>query len=112
MTTVCFLKRDGEIVGFDISGHTGAGLNGSDILCAAVSSAAYLTANTITDVIGSDADVSVSDGRMKLVIKTAPGETAGAILKGFKLHMMQLRSQKPGNIRILQINTGKEHYYA
>ena len=112
MTTVCFLRRGGETVGYDISGHTGAGIHGSDILCAAVSSAAYLTANTITDVIGADAKVTVSGGRMKLNDSGELDASTRAILEGFRRHIAQLHEQKPDNIRIIQVNTGKEHYYA
>ncbi len=91
-------------------------------MCAAISSAAYLTANTITDVIGAKCHVHVENGRMKLFVEN--GGNGGDeeserqlvecrhMLKGFMLHMKQLRKQRPDNIRIITVNTGKEHYYA
>lgn len=112
MTVVCFLMRGDDIAGFEISGHSGAGVSGSDIVCAAISSAAYMTVNTITDVIHAQADVSVSDGKMKLLVAEEFTEQTQALLAGFMLHMKQLRKQRPNNIKIVKVNTGKEHYYA
>lgn len=50
MTTVTFLKSDDIICGFEISGHSDFAEEGSDIVCAAISSAAYMTANTVTEI--------------------------------------------------------------
>ncbi len=99
------MLRKGEIVGFDISGHTGLASAGRDILCAAISSAAYLTANTITDVLGVDAKVAVTDGGMSLLVPVGEEETTRAVLKGLELHLRQLREQYPKGIRIININT-------
>ena len=49
-----------------INGHSGSAASGEDIVCAAVSSAAYLTANTITEILHADASVFVDDGEMAL----------------------------------------------
>ena len=50
MTRVVFLRAGQTLLGYDISGHSGAGVAGEDVVCAAISSAAYLVANTITEV--------------------------------------------------------------
>ena len=41
----------GGLLGFSMEGHAGYGEEGEDIVCAAVSSAAYLTVNTITEFL-------------------------------------------------------------
>jgi len=99
------MLRGGEIVGFDISGHTGLATAGRDILCAAISSAAYLTANTITDVIGVEAKTAVADGRMSLLVPVGEEEKCRAVLRGMELHMKQLREQYPKGIKLININT-------
>ena len=50
--------------GFEISGHAG-GNAGRDIVCAAVSSAVYMAANTVTEIIKVRADISEQDGYLK-----------------------------------------------
>ena len=63
------VDADGKLVGFHIKGHSGNGLFGNDIVCAAVSSAAFMVVNTITDVLNADANISVlEDGEMTLNI--------------------------------------------
>ncbi len=89
-------------VGFSVSGHTGE--RGSSVVCAAVSSACYMAANTITDVIRLPAEVSQDDGLMSLTLPTGldskDGERAGIILKGLLLHLEQLAQQYPHDIRL------------
>ncbi len=94
------MLRSGQIVGFDISGHTGLASAGQDILCAAVSSAAYLTANTITEVLGVQAEIEVADGRMSLLVPVGQEEKTRAVLAGLELHLRELAEQYPKRIRI------------
>ena len=96
-----FLTKNGAPLGFRISGHSGASNAGTDIVCAAVSSAAYLTANTITDVIGVPADICVEDGFLSLKIPAADADSCGVLLKGFRLHMAALKEQYPTNIKLI-----------
>ena len=50
MTTAVFIKRDKDTVGFKISGHSGFADKGFDIVCASISSAAYLTINLLSQI--------------------------------------------------------------
>ena len=94
-----FFTRGGRPAGFRISGHSGSAEAGSDIVCAAVSSAAYLAANSITEVVGEAAKVSESDGEM--LLKTSCGsDSCRDILKGLRLHLAGLAEQYPENITI------------
>lgn len=93
-----FTQPDGELVGFRISGHNGNA--GQDIVCAAVSSAAYMTANTITDVIQANATVSVEDGYMLVRVLPKDAKNCRIIFAGFKLHMLGLEEQYPQNINV------------
>ncbi len=93
-----FTQPDGELVGFSISGHNGEA--GEDIICAAVSSAAYMTANTITDIIKADAQVAVEDGYMLVRISSKEVRSCRNAFAGFKLHMSGLEEQYPQNINV------------
>lgn len=76
------------------------GGSGRDILCAAISSAAYLAANTITDVIGVKADITVGHGHMRVIVPEDSGQQCDWLLRGLKLHMKELYKQYPNKIKI------------
>ena len=96
-----FFHSDGVPSGFHISGHAGYGTSGGDIVCASVSSAAYMVANTITDVIGVQADISVdNNGSMTLSVAEANTQQTKDILLGLELHLKGLSEQYPKNVTI------------
>ena len=61
MTTVTFLTEGKRIIGFDAKGHSGYSEEGSDIVCAAVTSAVRLVESTVNDVLGLAASVIKQD---------------------------------------------------
>lgn len=102
MTEVKFFSDGNTIIGFSISGHSSVNCDDEEgkILCSAISSAAYLTANTILEVIGDKAEVSVDDAFMVVKVKNPSRDTVTA-LKGFKLHIEQLSLQYNDRLSIL-----------
>lgn len=97
MIKATFYKSGGCFRGFEISGHSGYGEEGNDIICASVSSAAYMTVNTITDVIGQEAEITVEDGYMKVVTNSDSAEIQ-MLYKGFLLHVKSLAEDYKGYI--------------
>jgi len=96
MTKVIFCTdKNGELLGFYIHGHSGFADNGEDIVCAAISSAAYMVMNTVTDVMHIEAKVSVDDESGDAVLRILSENAADCkyILQGFKLHMLGLEEQ-------------------
>ena len=101
MVTVELYSADGRHnapAGFRVSGHTG--VRGESVVCAAVSSACYMAANTITEIVGVTADISVSDGYMSVIVSGDDIPKAYAILAGLRLHMEQLAQQYPNQIKL------------
>ena len=93
MIRVAFLMRGKQLCGFEIQGHTGYAEQGRDIVCAAVSSAAYLTANTLTEVCKCRAKVYEADGTLSVVVLPHEEEAAQVTLKGLQLHLEGLCAQ-------------------
>ena len=91
---------DGSLSGFTVSGHAGAGEYGQDIVCAAVSSAAYMTANTVTEILGLPADIAVDEGYMSLRV-TGALDSCQAVLAGFRLHIQALQQEYPKRIQLM-----------
>lgn len=85
--------------GFRIAGHAGAGQAGEDIVCAAVSSAAYMAANTITDVLLLPADITVRDGYMELTV-TGSLLPARRFYPASGLHMQAMQEQYPERVHL------------
>ncbi len=96
-----FVDRNGNLSGFHITGHSGLAESGEDVLCAFVSGAAYMAANTITDVICADARAEADDGDMKVTVAERDLEACQIILAGLKLHLTETEKQYPENIRVL-----------
>lgn len=101
MTTVRFFGSGAQLTGFCLNGH--AGKNAEDengrLVCAAVSSAAYMTANTLSEIIGARLNAKVEDGFMRVLVLTK-AEQCNPLLQGFKLHMEQLEKQYKGSITV------------
>ncbi len=101
MTSVKFLADKNGLYGFEISGHSSKDsddMNGK-IVCAAVSSAAYMAANTITEIIGDNANALVDDAKMNFYV-SSPNDASKKVLEGLKLHLTELSEQYSNNIKI------------
>ena len=97
MITVSFYVKK-EPVGFEVSGHSGYADEGSDIICSAVSSCAYMIANTATEIMGLSPEIEVKDGYMRLIFNDTEALKARDILNGFRLHINALADEYPGYI--------------
>ncbi len=88
--------------GFSVKGHctTDAFDELGRLVCASVSSAVYLTVNTITDVLGIKANIKEKDGEMTVKLLSNSVECQN-LLCGFKLHMLQLSEQYPDCIKVI-----------
>ncbi len=101
MTSVEFLADSKGVYGFCVSGHSSLDCDDElgKIVCSAVSSAVYMAANTVTDVIGSKAECDLKDGYFNFKV-IAPKEAAYQVLNGLKLHLTELSKQYSNNITI------------
>ncbi len=100
MITVEFYLKDGLLSGFAASGHAGGKKSGENILCAFVSSACEMTANTITEIVKAEGETKVSEGFLKIQID-APAETTQIAFEGLELHMKELKKTYPKEINII-----------
>ncbi len=100
MINAVFTVSRGYVLGFEISGHSDFSEQGSDIVCSAVSSAAYMTANTITEIQHLNAEITVNDGFMKLNLSQQDVKTAEVILNGFLLHLNALKEEYKEFIKV------------
>lgn len=102
MIYVDFLTgSDGRITGFRAAGHSDYAEAGSDIVCAAVSSAVIMAINTITEVIGvHPMALRVDDGETFFRIEIKDESSCRDVLAGLKIHLLGLEEQYSKNISV------------
>ena len=92
---IVFARRNGSIYGFVVTGHAGYGVEGDDIVCSAVSSAAQLVCNTVTDFFHADADVAVGENRIEIRLNSSDDPSV-KLLDAFRDHMEYISEKYPG----------------
>jgi len=72
MTSIELFSKNGSYIGFVISGHSDDNAEeGTDIVCAAISSCSIMVINTVTEIIGDKAVPEIDDGYLKFLISEA-----------------------------------------
>ena len=101
MTEIKFYKQDVLITGFEITGHSTSSVDDFDgkLVCSAVSSAAYLVANTLGEIIKAKLITDVKDGYM-LVKLSSKLEESQVTLNGFLLHSNELAKQYRNYLKV------------
>ena len=89
------------ITGYEISGHSTSSYDDFDgkIICSFISSAAYLTANTLSEIVKAEVIADVDDGYMKIHVKSKISESQ-ITLKGFLLHARELANQYRNYVKV------------
>jgi uncharacterized protein YsxB (DUF464 family) len=89
------------VYGFHITGHSDMNPGGPEILCAAVSSAAYMTANTVTEILGVKPTLLNRDGVMYLKVKSEQEALQCRVLfDGLKLHLSEIAQDYPKYLKV------------
>ena len=93
-----FYEKKGLLTGFKFSGHSGYADAGSDVVCAAVSSAVQLTAN-ILDEFGLKPQINVGDNVIECICEDG-GEIPPRLLNVLKQHFEAILEEYPNTIKI------------
>jgi uncharacterized protein YsxB (DUF464 family) len=107
MTTIQFFTEGEKITGFSSEGHSGYGEAGTDIVCAAITSAIRLTERTLNDVMGIGAKVKVQEAsariKMDLPADALSSTAVQAVLTGLMLYLTDLCDEYPGYLEVLEV---------
>ena len=108
MTTVTFHMEGERIVGFTVQGHSGYADEGSDIICAAVTSAVRLTECAVNDVLGLEAAVKVREKDASISLKLPGGlgqtneSTCQTLLTAMMVYFADLHEEYPDHISVME----------
>ncbi|MBE6856306.1 MAG: ribosomal-processing cysteine protease Prp [Ruminococcus sp.] len=93
-----FQKTQGTLDGFEITGHSGYAERGSDVVCAAVSSAVQLTLNLLND-LGAEPEIFIGDNVIRCkAVRTSNVSTI--ILNDLTEHFESIVEEYPKTIKI------------
>lgn len=96
-------------MGFDVNGHSGFAPEGSDIVCAAVTSAVRLTECVLNDVMGLHAHVKTQkrDAALSLrlpgALPSVQESTAQDLLAGLMAYLSQLHCEYPNCVEVQEL---------
>ena len=108
MITASFRLEGDRIVGFTVKGHSGLAEEGSDVLCAAVTSAVRLTECTVNDVLGLEASVKVKEKDASITLRLPAGlgeaneSTCQTLLAALMVYFTQLNEEYPEHIIVVE----------
>ena len=100
MTKATFYFDGNVPYGFLISGHSGFAESGEDIVCASVSSAVYMAANTIIEIMKLSPEAEVRDGYFRFTMNLSDARKSKTITDGLYLHLSELQGQYPNNLKL------------
>ena len=100
MIRVEFTKSGELLTSFSVSGHAGYDDYGHDIVCASVTSAVQLTANSITEVLKLPAKVDVEENLIRVTLPSRQREKGQPFLQALLLHLRLLAQDYEGTIQV------------
>ena len=95
-----------RVVGFTAQGHSGYAEAGSDIVCAAVTSAIRMTECAVNDVLGLEASVKVREDSVSLRLPGGLSQrnesTCQSLLTALMLYLTELHEEYPQHILVVE----------
>ncbi len=70
MVRMMVFVSDGNVIGYEMKGHSGYAEAGQDIVCAAVSVLAQTGANALEKLTGVEPEVQMEDGYLQVMLPT------------------------------------------
>ncbi len=102
-----YRDRNKSIIKYIVSGHTGFGESGADIVCASVTTAALTALNGLTDVVKIHIGYEVRDGYLECILPAELSEEsrkkADVLLESMLLTFRDLHEQYDDYISITEL---------
>lgn len=98
-TVVLYRAQDGQVTGFEVSGHTGYAQAGQDIVCSALSFLAITCANALESIAKLKPEVFQQDGLLRVRV-TEVNDEARTIFAVFNQGIEDLRDSYPKHVTL------------
>ncbi len=106
MTTVEIKRAENKITAFTVSGHTGYGEEGDDIVCASISSVVWCTVNGLSEIAGLPVKYENRDGFVSLKVpplSEMEREKADVLLESMYAFMVSLSKEYGEFVKIMEV---------
>lgn len=105
MTKVEIFRKNGNIIGYKASGHSGYSEQGSDIICSAISTSLQMTLIGIQKVLKLKVDFKINDGFLDVDLKNISLDKltqTNILTETMAIFLKELTKQYPKYIRLVE----------
>ena len=105
MTKVEIFRKNGSIIGYKASGHSGYSEQGSDIICSAISTSLQMTLIGIQEVLKLKVDFKINDGFLDVDLKNISLDKltqTNILTEAMAIFLKELTKQYPKYIRLVE----------
>ena len=105
MTKVEIFRKNGNIIGYKASGHSGYSEQGSDIICSAISTSLQMTLIGIQKVLKLKVDFKINDGFLDVDLKNISRDKltqTNILTEAMAIFLKELTKQYPKYIRLVE----------
>ena len=105
MIKVEIFRKNGSIVGYKASGHSGYSEQGSDIICSAISTSMQMTLAGIQEVLKLEPKFKINDGSLDVDLRNISQNKfteINILTESMALFLKELVKQYPKYIRLVE----------
>ena len=105
MTKVEIFRKNGNIIGYKASGHSGYSEQGSDIICSAISTSLQMTLIGIQEILKLKVDFKINDGFLDVDLKNISQNKltqTNILTESMAIFLKELTKQYPKYIRLVE----------
>jgi hypothetical protein len=105
MTKVEIFRKNGNIIGYKASGHSGYSEQGSDIICSAISTSLQMTLIGIQEILKLKVDFKINDGFLDVDLKNISQDKltqTNILTEAMAMFLKELTKQYPKYIRLVE----------
>ena len=105
MTKVEIFRKNGNIIGYKASGHSGYSEQESDIICSAISTSLQMTLIGIQEVLKLKVDFKINDGFLDVDLKNISLDKltqTNILTEAMAIFLKELTKQYPKYIRLVE----------
>ena len=105
MTKVEIFRKNGNIIGYKASGHSGYSEQGSDIICSAISTSLQMTLIGIQEILKLKVNFKINDGFLDVDLKNISQDKltqTNILTEAMAIFLKELTKQYPKYIRLVE----------